>query len=124
MDDDSVVAIRCPNALNRNLCIICQSNRKKNDQLSSIKTSGKETLLLRAEERKALYDCQYSIAISRILNTIKPDDEDCDFVYHRTCYSLFTSKEKIERMKTKVADAKKKTTDEKSKAPPVTRSKT
>lgn len=88
--------------VNKLMCIICQK-RKRLDELSEVKESGKKKLISAAQERKKLLDANNSLAILRILKSLDASANADVFRYHRTCYAVFTNVNMINRLQ-KISD--------------------
>lgn len=86
--------------LNRNLCLICQTKKGKDETklLSKLSPEGRERLLSCGKERQAALDSKLSQAIIRVLHTLGEQDGS-NYVNHKSCYASFTSKSKIDALK-------------------------
>ena len=51
--------------------------------------------------RSKLRDVDYREAINRLEGIVESSDDDISIVWHQECYSLFTSKKKIDRLQNK-----------------------
>lgn len=111
-----------PIRLNENLCIICQKRKSQTEKLSKLGESGKQQLFESAKQRQAAQDDTFATSIRRILNALGKEHDSTTYVYHRSCYSVFTSKEKIENVKKRTVISEKIEAEE-SEVNRVTRSK-
>lgn len=76
-------------------CLICQET--KNEKLSKGRQQGFDTIKGAAQTREKLCDRDNQPAIDRIKEISITDVEK--LCWHKSCYSLFTSKLKIEKIK-------------------------
>lgn len=90
-------------SVNRNLCLICQKRKSQAEDLSIFGDAGKTKLLFCAQERQKARDEVFSPVIVRIMEVFNGNDfGDVNYMYHRTCYAVFTNKTKIEAVKKKM----------------------
>lgn len=81
------------------LCLFCQRKNLKKDT-RKLGDTGFERVRQAAAERKKYNDVDNFHTIERIQNS--DVDEETDILYHKDCYSTFTSSDKIARLKKKI----------------------
>lgn len=86
--------------INKNLCIICHKRKSSDDDLSELQERGKKRLLAAAKDRKDLRSEVFFDAVVRVEHAFETWPETI-FKYHRGCYSDFTNKTLIDRLKPK-----------------------
>ena len=82
------------------MCIICQEGRHESLRHTD---QGVATLTNSAQLRNTFNDPNYRVAIENIISGLNLNIENC-FKWHKTCYSSFTSKWHIERLKKSLSE--------------------
>ena len=102
-------------------CFICQS--KKKDPLRSGSDEGKKRLREVAVLRRKFHDTDNSDIIDRIESLQSTEWTDLKVLWHKSCYSTFTSNDKINRLKEKLKALEPNVSEENPPSPTTTRTK-
>lgn len=84
---------RNANEITINECLVCQ-HEKLDDKLYNGSAQGLQTLKDRARERLKKNDIERRLSIDRIISA----DSENTYVWHKSCYSSFTSRSHINRL--------------------------
>jgi hypothetical protein len=85
--------------VNIDLCIFCQSF-KRNENLREVSSQEKQTIKYPCLKRKQLRDINNIEIIERLEKCFKTDVQH-SLVWHKSCYTVFTDKNKMQRLQTK-----------------------
>ena len=94
---DSVLVLQ-PMTDSHSLCIFCQRKGSKTDPLRSSTPDGVQSIRNAYKERKKLCDKYNTDAINRLQAGFCDSNKDITCLYHKNCFSSFTSKPKIARL--------------------------
>ena len=93
---DPVVSLKRSTPVSIELCIICQES--KHDALFDATSQGLNSMRDATAARKKLRDAKYRDATDRLTSAFKATSAPV-LVWHKSCYAVYTSKEKIQRLK-------------------------
>ena len=85
---------------NMKLCFLCQDVHSKK-KLRSSTSGGKEKLWRVADDRKQLQDDKWHMFLRRLFTYTREDFLELPAIWHKDCYSSFTSDQKLEWLKQK-----------------------
>ena len=99
MDVDSVASVKKRKAFPASLdvCFLCQS--KKKETIRNGSQDGKKRLWEASEIRRKLHDTANIDIIDRIQSFPSETWTGLNILWHKSCYSSFTSQDKIDRLK-------------------------
>ena len=101
MDVDPVASVKHKAATaSLDMCFICQS--KKKEAIPNGSDEGKRRLQEVSEIRRKLHDVASIEIIDRIQSVPPATLTDLSVFWHKSCYSSFTSQDKIKRLKSNV----------------------
>lgn len=95
---DPVVSLKRSTPVSSELCIICQES--KHDALFDATPQGLNSMRDATESRKKVRDVKYRDATDRLTTLFEANSAPV-LVWHKSCYAIYTSKEKIQRLKKK-----------------------